>query len=357
MKVLFVCYRHQKQHFFSWHADFLIKSYKYDVSFLFFVYPSGDQKGITRASFFDLPSAILRVHGQIKSLSPDLIISITPKAGIIVSIGKILFWSKQKNIHWFTGQVWANDRGVKRYIKKLPDRITCLVASDVLCDSKPQRDYLVSQGFPGVKITVPSFGSICGVGDEILDHHFLRGQIQGRLRIGVVGRVCKDKGIDTLLEVFGDAALMALVDVELHFFGEIESLGEYTERFLNLIDSDDRWIYHGNVTDKISIYDRFDVLLMASHREGFSNVVLEAQAACLPVVCRSIYALQSTYESGNTGFGFSNNSELLSAIKKLSDSEIRVSMGNDAREFVRKRFKRKSVLNRVKEIYLATAQK
>ena len=78
--------------------------------------------------------SIIKLFILLKKIQPRLIISISPKVGLLTAINsKIL---KIKNIHYITGQVWANKKGIKKWILKNVDKFTYKNTFRCLCDSE-----------------------------------------------------------------------------------------------------------------------------------------------------------------------------------------------------------------------------
>ena len=92
-------------------------------------------------------------------------------------------------------------------------------------------------------------------------------------------------------------------------------------------------------------------MLLASYREGFSNVILEAQAFGVPVVSRNIYAVTTSLVNTKSGFLFNNFKELISCVDKLSNVSVRDDMGSYGRKFAEKNFKRSHVVNLICDAY------
>ena len=65
--------------------------------------------------FHDLFTFLITLFYILK-IRPYLAISFTPKVGLIVSIAS-LFTRTPKYFHWYTGQIWANSKGLKVFFK------------------------------------------------------------------------------------------------------------------------------------------------------------------------------------------------------------------------------------------------
>ena len=107
--------------------------------------------------------------------------------------------------------------------------------------------------------------------------------IEDKLVIGNVGRLCYQKNQEYLLEVFANLQAQRPESVLL-LVGEGELKAELQQKTEKLGISD-KVIFYG-VTDKVEeLLWAMDIFAFPSRFEGLGIVVVEAQAAGLPVVC------------------------------------------------------------------------
>ena len=93
--------------------------------------------------FNDMISFFVTLFFYLK-IRPNLSISFTPKIGFIVSI--VSFFTRTKyRIHWYTGQIWVNKKGLSRFFFKFIDKFIFLFSSKVLIDSPGQRKFLLKE--------------------------------------------------------------------------------------------------------------------------------------------------------------------------------------------------------------------
>ncbi len=89
-----------------------------------------------------------------------------------------------------------------------------------------------------------------------------------------------------------------------------------------------------------------DFLILPSHREGFANVLLEAQAAGLPVIASDIEGCRDAIRPHQTGLlvALFEPEALQSAIEKLAgDAGLRQRMGAAGRAWVVENFDQQRV--------------
>jgi len=337
-RFLFLCYSHQREHFLQFHADEL-ELRGATTEFLLL-----DQHlNASRAGFLDIPRLLIHLVCMLCRTKPSHIISITPKAGLLSSLSRVGFQCRR--VHWFTGQVWCLDTGASRFYKRLPDWVTAVFASQIFCDSNCQRRYLLNNGFRlfRSKINVHRNGSICGVAEHLLTEPVRRrGPIR---RVGVVGRINREKGIGWLIDIFR-ALRDGFPDLRLVFFGFVDK-DDFRSEFESFVDLNEGVKYAGNHVDKLDIFTSFDVLLNASYREGFSNVLIEAQAVGCPVICRDIYGVHDSFVNGVTGYMFSDVEDLKRTLLPFWANGFDEVIHAECRSFVERRFKRTDVVREI----------
>ena len=122
---------------------------------------------------------------------------------------------------------------------------------------------------------------------------------ESRAVIGAMGRLSEEKGFDRLIVAF-ERLLFLGVDVELWIIGE----GDQYQRLLSLARAkgcEDRVRLLGYQSQTIPLYEAMDVFVLSSLREGLPNVVLEAMAMEVPVVCTRVAGLPRLIQDGTNG--------------------------------------------------------
>lgn len=111
-------------------------------------------------------------------------------------------------------------------------------------------------------------------------------QLNTSLKIGIVGRVSKTKGIHELLKLFQDQENKQTQRYEFHFFGDIIHSETEVSDFLEYIDSlkNVKCTFHGFVSDKDMIYSSIDMLLHVNKSEPHGVIFLESLNYCKPIV-------------------------------------------------------------------------
>jgi len=231
----------------------------------------------------------------------DAVVTVTPKAGLLGMVAARLAGIPVR-VHWFTGQVWATQKGVIRATLKAMDRLTVACATEVLADSPSQKDFLVREGVVVEdKISVLGHGSISGVDTARyrLDPG-MRQRIRAELRIPegatclvYVGRMSKEKGVPNLLVAFGKLS-GDFPDLHLILVGPDEE---------GLLPQDRRLNLHvvGYTRNPEAYMSAADIMCLPSYREGFGSVLIEGAACGLPAVASRIYGITDAVVENVTG--------------------------------------------------------
>lgn len=354
-KILFVSFKHQYDNFIKFHIDFLKNKNEF-VEYLILDDVENSQfysNKIHRRSLKKILQEIIIVNKIINTFKPNKIITITPKIGFIFSLTRLITLKLNfKQFHWFTGQVWSNKSGIRFWGPKIADFFTFLFSSKILCDSTSQKQYLINEGFILKEIYVIGNGSICGVDDILFDipHPDFTKQI---LTIGIVGRISVDKGSFWLIN-FLNSNKFIFDSFKFVFIGSLDDTEQNNLLFNKSIkDFGNNVEYLNELSDLNLIYCSFDILLLPSFREGFSNVIIEAQAASRLVISRNIYGTKSSLLDGETGFFFQNNDDLLIIFDKIYTNRILFEkMSFSARRFAINNFKREELLKKITDFYI-----
>lgn len=311
---------HPLKYFLKEHIVFLLETGEYEITvlanqkdcndFLEFTGLNIVNINITRKP--DLIKDLASLFFLIKYLSKhnyNIVHSITPKSGLLLSVA-----SKITNVphrfHTFTGQVWANYTGFKRFVFICIDRLICVLNTRVLADSFSQRDYLVNQKvvYPD-KIFVLGFGSICGVNRLKFKPKFNK-QIALRIEYCIpldsfvllyIGRLNKDKGINDLIKAFelldDDELFLLIVGKD-----EEEILISHASNIC--LKKKSNFLYFEETQFPEKFMSLADVICLPSYREGFGNVIIEAAAVGTPSIVSDVYGLQDAIIENVTGVRF-----------------------------------------------------
>ncbi|MDP9196475.1 MAG: glycosyltransferase, partial [Pseudomonadota bacterium] len=161
------------------------------------------------APFTDLKS-LWQLWRLFRRLKPDVVHTHTPKGGLLGTLSARLA-GVPRVIYHIHGFPFVTQRGWKRFVLKMAERISCRTAHRVLCVSRSLRGEAEKEGiYPARRIEVPLNGSIGGVDtDGLFNPERLPAGERQRIRsalglapddpvIGFVGRLSHDKGMAEL---------------------------------------------------------------------------------------------------------------------------------------------------------------
>ena len=153
--------------------------------------------------------------------------------------------------------------------------------------------------------------------------------------IGLVGRVCAQKGQEDFVEA---ALLLKERQPRTHFvvFGDIEDKALHARlvQRLGVAGIGDRFTFRGHVANTPAVYAALDLLVAPSLWEGFPLVIAEAMAAGCPIIATGVGAIPDMVRDGETALviAVSHQRQLADAIETLSeDRDLRCRMASAAR--------------------------
>lgn len=172
--------------------------------------------------------------------------------------------------------------------------------------------------------------------------------------VGMVATVRSIKDYETLIR----AAKIVLVKHPETWFlcvGEQQPkhLAELKEIAATL-NVEDRFCWYGGIDNPTKIAPLFDVAVLSTHSESFSNAVLEYAAAKRPIVVSDVGGLGEIVEDGRSGFLVPpENPEVLAEkiLRFLDEPEIGRQFGHAAREFVFRQYDEKIILKQYLAFY------
>ena len=177
----------------------------------------------------------------------------------------------------------------------------------------------------------------------------------GETVITTVGNIRRVKGHDlfiraaaAILAAFPNTTFSIAGDVlDPDYFAELQAL----VRELNLTD---RFHFAGGVSNLRDHLAAADIFVLPSRSEGFSNAIVEAMAASLPVVATDVGGNAEAVEEGVTGFIVppENPNALAGTISRLlGDPGLAARMGSAGRQRALDLFTTQAMMQRVTTTY------
>lgn len=270
----------------------------------------------------------------------------TPKAGLL---GNLAAWITRvpRRIYTVRGLRLEGTSGLLRAVLWISERASTALATDVVVISDSLgRKMLEFRLVNNRKMHLIGIGSSNGIDALSIKERVARanpdslrrdlGISNGTFVVGFIGRMVRDKGIDTLLSAMeqlaskGQITLLMVGPAEEEF--DIEPLKDLGIPVHQVGWTDDPWLY-------LSI---IDVLCFPTIREGFGNVVLEAAAARVPAIVTRATGAVDTVVDNETGFviDVGDASALAERIVELmNDSNLQNRLGESAADRVFSEFK------------------
>lgn len=286
---------------------------------------------------------LFKVAWILRKLRPNTVVSATPKAGLIGTLAATLARVPVR-IYQLWGLRLETTKGLFRALLIMLEWLTSRVATQVVANSRSlaRRFEVLGLAREG-SVVVLGNGSSHGVDIDRFDPDVeveLDPQTQkfldenpANLTVVFVGRLHKDKGVDTLLSAValaaknGVSARLLLVggDEGASLSCQIEELGE---KVVHVV---------GRVEDVRPYIQNADILCLPSLREGFPNVVLEAASLGVPAVVSDATGVVDSVINEETGriFPVGDAESLAEALRELAvDPEKIESLGKNARAWI-----------------------
>ena len=174
-----------------------------------------------------------------------------------------------------------------------------------------------------------------------------------RLIVGAVGRLSPEKGFQQLIHSFSRTLAETKLNAELWIVGE----GPQEAQLRAQIDASqltERIKLKGFQADIRSLFETLDLFVLSSIREGLPNVVLEAMAMSVPIVCTKVAGVPNLVTDGVNGLLCEpGNVEELSAqlSKLLTDTELQNRLSAAARDTVVQDYNFTQRMEYIKDIY------
>ena len=241
--------------------------------------------------FKDLKS-LIQLYNYFRKEKPDIIHSITPKAGLLSMIaGKLA--GVPIRIHTFTGLVFPYKKGIMQKILILMDKLLCICATNIYPEGRGVKNDLIEYGITQKPLKILGNGNINGIDLDYFNPDLYSEKdslsIREKLNIGqndfvflFVGRLVGDKGINELVKAFSELPRSSNQNIRRNI---LLLVGPYEDDLDPLlpgtiieIQNNPNIISVGFQKDVRPYFAISDVFVFPSYREGFPNVLLQAGA-------------------------------------------------------------------------------
>ncbi|HAH35632.1 MAG TPA: glycosyltransferase family 1 protein [Algoriphagus sp.] len=271
--------------------------------------------------FQDL-KCVWKLYQLFRTEKPDIVHTHTPKAGLLGMIAANLAGVKIR-IHTLAGIPAMAAEGQKKGLLESAEKWTYSNATEVWPNSHGLKNFVIEKELCSErKLKVIGSGSSNGVDlakynrSALKENHLVAATMrilpgEDDFLILAVGRLVKDKGIEELVRAFLASKIVS--SSKLVLLGSFEQdLNPLSPEIIQTIQDHPR-IVQIDWSDHVAHYMALaDVLVHASHREGFPNVLLEAGAMQLPVICSDIIGNSDIISQQKNGLIFPvKNEEVL----------------------------------------------
>lgn len=256
--------------------------------------------------------AVVELAALLRRLNPDIVHAHTPKGGLIGMLGASIARIPRRVYH-MRGLLTLTATGARYQLFSWIERLTCALASEVICVSHSLREVAISQRLaPPHKLHVMAGGSGQGVDARTrFDPSGLPEGARERIRarygipqdavvIGFVGRLVGDKGVRELAQAWREVR-EAHPNTWLLIVGDFEERDALPAHARAALEDDPRVALAGWQPDTASFYAAMDLVTLPTYREGFPNVPLEAAAMELPVIATRVPGCVDAVADGITG--------------------------------------------------------
>lgn len=312
-------------------------------------FPISMKRGISFSGVFSTK----KLYNLFQRESFDLVQYSTPNAAFYASIAACLAGVKHRKYH-LMGFRYLGFTGFKKSAFKMIERICCLLSTSVECVSNSNMNFGINEKlFPANKAKVIFHGSSAGVdlsrfdikkkADWRTEVRRTLGYTEQHCVFGFVGRITGDKGINELLQAF---VSLSSGENKLLLVGEIEKDGLNTD-LLSKAETNPDIAIHSFVNDIERYFAGMDVLVLPSYREGFGNVIIEAQAMGVPVIVTDIIGPVDAMIQEETGIVVhcGDIRQLSNAMQRLSiHPELRARFGEQGVRLVKECFDTKELM-------------
>lgn len=244
-------------------------------------------------------------------------------------------------------------------------KLVCRMADTVIVNSGAVRDWLVSVGVPAEHIHVIPNGIVVPPQKIPSGHCPIRRELNIDDRapvIAVVSRLDRGKGLEYFIQAsvgvsrrFPSARFMVVGDsvVDPAYKPELETLA-------TRLNMSGRIIFTGERSDVPQLLEEVNVCVLPSLSEGFSNSLIEAMAAGLPVVATMVGGNPEIVQDNKTGILVPPRDSLSlenAIIQILESPSLAQQFGNAGRERVTTLFSLQSTVRKTQDLYLSLIEK
>ncbi len=296
---------------------------------------------------------------------PSIVHTHTPKAGLLGMLAARICGVKTR-IHTVAGLPMMVEKGSKYRLLKFIERLTYASATQVWPNSNSLLSFITEKKLASPsKLRMIAKGSTNGIDISRFNREALEESTITETKTLInyssqnkyllcIGRLVADKGIVELVNVFNRLQKDHL-SLKLLLVGEYETeLDPLPSAVMQEIETNDD-IIHINWSDKVEYFMQLsDHFVFPSHREGFPNVLLQAGAMGLPVICSRITGNVDIISNNETGLIFepANEQQMLDLLQyAIANPQQVQTMAEKLQQIIREDYRQENIWQNILEAY------
>jgi glycosyltransferase involved in cell wall biosynthesis len=308
---------------------------------------------------------LIRLIKVFKQEKPDIVHTHTPKAGLLGMLAAKICGVKVR-IHTVAGMPLMVEKGFKLQLLKFIEKLTYKAANQVWPNSNSLYNYIVDNKFAALKkVKIIGKGSTNGINIKRFNKAVLDAVVLNQVKNSIgyapqftyllcIGRLVADKGIVELVNVFS-ALQKKQADLKLIVVGDYEqeldplpaTITQQIQTNANIIHI--KWTQHVEYFMHIANY-----FVFPSHREGFPNVLLQAGAMQLPIICSRITGNVDIVSDKQTGliFDAANETQMGQQIEyAINHPDEMKAMAASLQQIIKKDYERENIWQNILSAY------
>jgi glycosyltransferase involved in cell wall biosynthesis len=300
-----------------------------------------------------------------KKEKPDIVHSHTPKAGLLGMLAAKLSGVAVR-IHTVAGMPLMVEKGFKLQLLKFIEKLTYAAANQVWPNSHSLYNYILENKFTAAKkIQVIGKGSTNGININRFNKEVLQQDIIAEIKNSIrysesrtyllcIGRLVTDKGIVELVHVF-EALQKDHPALQLVLVGDFEETLDPLPAITIQQIKNNQDIIHIKWTQHVEYFMHVaGYFVFPSHREGFPNVLLQAGAMELPIICSRIAGNVDIVSNKTTGLIFetADQQQLYDQVTyALAHPAEMKQMAQTLEQVIKKDYKRENIWQNILAAY------